>query len=113
VKAGAATEIGLKGKKHRIEDALSATRAAIEEGIVAGGGTALLRSRPALDGLIATLKGDQATGARIVRRALEEPLKWIAYNAGLEGPVMVQQAERETGSTGLNAETGGFTDLLK
>jgi chaperonin GroEL len=111
IKVGAATEIELKEKKHRIEDALSATRAAIEEGIVAGGGTSLLRARPAIDKL--KLSGDEATGAAIVRKALEEPLKWIAFNAGLEGSVMVQQVERETGNIGLNAETGAFEDLLK
>ena len=113
VKVGAATEVELKEKKHRIEDALSATRAAIEEGIVAGGGTALLRSRPAVADVVAKLSGDEATGARIVLKALEEPLKWIAINAGLEGSVIVQQAERETGSTGLNATTGEFVDLVK
>ena len=113
VKVGAATEVELKEKKHRIEDALSATRAAIEEGIVAGGGTALLRSRPAVDKVIAGLTGDEATGANIVRKALEEPLKWIAINAGLEGSVIIQQAERETGNIGLNAATGEFVDLVK
>jgi chaperonin GroEL len=113
VKVGAATEVELKEKKHRIEDALSATRAAIEEGIVAGGGLALLRSRPAVAEVVAKLKGDEATGANIVLRALEEPLKWIAINAGLEGGVTVQQAERETGSIGLNASTGEFEDLVK
>src|SRR5271165_5310711 len=101
VKVGAATEIELKEKKHRIEDALSATRAAIEEGIVAGGGTALVRSRPAVAKVADSLTGDEATGARIVWRALEEPLKWIAQNAGLEGAVMVQEVERLEGSMGL------------
>ena len=113
VKVGAATEVELKEKKHRIEDALSATRAAIEEGIVPGGGVALIRARAAVDEAIAGLTGDEATGARAVRKALEEPLKWIAYNAGLEGPMMVQQTERETGSIGLNARTGQFEDLYK
>jgi chaperonin GroEL len=113
VKVGAATEIELKEKKHRIEDALSATRAAIEEGVVAGGGTALLRARPAVAEAASKLDGDEATGARIVFRALEEPLKWIAVNAGLEGAVIVQHAERETGTTGLNAITGEFVDLMK
>jgi len=113
VKVGAATEVELKEKKHRIEDALSATRAAIEEGVVPGGGTALLRARGALNELIGTLKGDEATGARSVYKALEEPAKWIAINAGLEGSVMVQQIERETGNIGLNAATGEFEDLLK
>jgi chaperonin GroEL len=113
VKVGAATEIELKEKKHRIEDALSATRAAIEEGVVAGGGTALLRSRAAIDKLVKKLDGDEATGARIVSKALEEPAKWIAINAGLEGGVAVQQIERETGNIGLNAATGEFEDLVK
>jgi chaperonin GroEL len=113
IRVGAATEIELKEKKHRIEDAVSATKAAIEEGIVAGGGIALVRSRSSVIEVADALSGDEATGARIVAKALEEPLKWIAYNAGLEGPVMVQQAERETGSIGLNAATGQFEDLLK
>jgi chaperonin GroEL len=113
VKVGAATEVELKEKKHRIEDALSATRAAIEEGIVAGGGTALLRSRPAVNDLVSKLSGDEATGARIVLRALEEPIKWIAINAGLEGGVAVEAAERESGNVGLNALTGEYVDLVK
>jgi chaperonin GroEL len=113
VKVGAATEVELKEKKHRIEDALSATRAAIEEGIVPGGGTALLRSRVAIDKIIGDLTGDEATGASIVRKAVEEPLKWIAFNAGLEGSVVIQRAETESGSIGLNAATGEFVDLLK
>ncbi|MDP9452611.1 MAG: chaperonin GroEL [Actinomycetota bacterium] len=111
VKVGAATEVELKEKKHRIEDALSATRAAIEEGVVPGGGTALVRARAALDGL--GLSGDEATGATIVRGALLAPARWIAINAGIEGGVAVQQIERETGSTGLNAATGEFEDLYK
>jgi chaperonin GroEL len=113
VKVGAATEVELKEKKHRIEDALSATRAAIEEGIVAGGGVALLRTRPQVAKLVTTLTGDEATGANIVAKALEEPLKWIAINAGLEGSVIVQHAENETGNNGLNAQTGEFQDLVK
>jgi chaperonin GroEL len=113
VKVGAATEVELKEKKHRIEDALSATRAAIEEGVVAGGGTALLRARPAVSKAAAKLDGDEATGARIVFRALEEPLKWIAINAGLEGAVQVQEVERSEGSSGLNALTGAIEDLVK
>src|SRR6185369_10857952 len=112
-KVGAATEVELKEKKHRIEDALSATRAAIEEGVVAGGGTALLRSRAAVTAAIETLEGDEATGARIVYRALEAPARLIADNAGLEGAVIVQRVESESGSTGLNAATGEFVDLLK
>ncbi|HZT67293.1 MAG TPA: chaperonin GroEL [Acidimicrobiales bacterium] len=113
VRVGAATEVELKEKKHRIEDALSATRAAIEEGVVAGGGTALVRARPAVEKVVAALSGDEATGADIVRRSLTEPLRWIAHNAGLEGSVMVEHVERETGSIGLNAATGQFEDLIK
>ncbi|HUI04876.1 MAG TPA: chaperonin GroEL [Acidimicrobiales bacterium] len=113
VRVGAATEVELKEKKHRIEDALSATRAAIEEGIVAGGGVALVRSRAAVDTLAKSLDGDQATGARIVAAALDEPLKWIAINAGLEGAVTVRQVESESGSVGFNAATGNFEDLIK
>jgi chaperonin GroEL len=113
VKVGAATEIELKEKKHRIEDALSATRAAIEEGIVAGGGTALVRSRAAVNKAIAGLTGDEATGAGIVGRALAEPLKWIAINAGYEGAVMVREVERAKGTVGLNALTGELEDLVK
>jgi chaperonin GroEL len=113
VKVGAATEVELKEKKHRIEDALSATRAAIEEGVVAGGGTALLRSRDALAKAIKKLDGDEATGARSVLLALEAPARLIATNAGFEGSVIVEQAGRETGSTGFNAATGEFEDLVK
>jgi chaperonin GroEL len=111
VKVGAATEVELKEKKHRIEDALSATRAAIEEGVVPGGGTALLRARAAV--LELKLEGDEATGATIVYKALVAPAYWIAQNAGLEGSIEVQRAERETGAIGLNALTGELEDLLK
>ena len=113
VKVGAATEVELKEKKHRIEDALSATRAAIEEGVVAGGGTALLRARGAVTAVADKLEGDEATGARIVYRSLEEPLKWIAVNAGLEGAVQVQEVERSEGNFGLNAISGVVEDLVK
>ena len=113
IRVGAATEVELKEKKHRIEDAVSATKAAIEEGIVPGGGLALLRSRAAVDKLAKTLEGDEATGAAIVSKALEEPMRWIASNAGLEGAVVVQRAEREKGRVGLNAMTGEFEDLIK
>jgi len=109
---GAATEIELKEKKHRIEDALSATRAAIEEGIVAGGGTALVRSRAAVNKAIAALTGDEATGAAIVGRALAEPLKWIAINAGFEGAVMVREVEHAKGTIGLTL-SGELEDLVK
>jgi chaperonin GroEL len=113
VKVGAATEVELKEKKHRIEDALSATRAAIEEGIVAGGGTALLRARPAVGEVVNRLVGDEATGAQAVWKALEAPTRNIADNAGVEGAVIVQQVESESGATGFNAATGEFTDLVK
>src|SRR5262245_36243908 len=113
IKVGAATEVELKEKKHRIEDALSATRAAVEEGVVAGGGVALLRARPAVGDLVKTLHGDVATGARAVYNALDAPARLIADNAGLEGAVVVPQIERETGAIGLNAATGAFEDLVK
>jgi len=112
VQVGAATEVELKEKKHRIEDALSATRAAIEEGVVAGGGTALLRSRSAVSEVADGLDGDQATGARIVYAALEAPTRLIADNAGLEGAVMVREVEAASGTTGLNAMTGELEDLV-
>jgi chaperonin GroEL len=113
VKVGAATEIELKEKKHRIEDALSATRAAIDEGIVAGGGTALVRSRKAVDKLIETLTGDEATGARIVAKSLEAPLRHIAANAGFEGVVKVREVADAKGTIGLNAMTGELVDLVQ
>jgi chaperonin GroEL len=112
VKVGAATEVELKEKKHRIEDALSATRAAVDEGIVAGGGTALVRSRAAVDALVATLTGDEATGARIVANSLEAPLRCIASNAGFEGAVKVREVADASGSFGLNALTGEIVDLV-
>jgi chaperonin GroEL len=113
VKVGAATEVELKEKKHRIEDALSATRAAIEEGVVAGGGTALLRARAAVATATEALQGDEATGGRMVHKALEAPARTIADNAGLEGAVYVQKVEAESGSVGLNAATGELVDLIK
>jgi chaperonin GroEL len=113
VKVGAATEVELKEKKHRIEDALSATRAAIEEGVVAGGGTALLRARAAVDAVVESLEGDEATGARSVFRALEAPCRLIAENGGYEGAVIVQQVEKESGNNGFNAATGEIVDLMK
>ena len=112
VKVGAATEVELKEKKHRIEDALSATRAAVEEGIVAGGGTALVRARKDVDALVATLTGDEATGAKLVAAALESPLRHIAANAGYEGAVKVREVADATGSFGLNAATGELMDLV-
>ena len=110
IQVGAATEVELKEKKHRIEDAVSATRAAIEEGIVPGGGTALLRARAAVAAL--DLDGDEATGARMVHRALEGPSRQIAQNAGYEGAVIVQQIESSDGNTGFNADNGKFEDLV-
>jgi chaperonin GroEL len=113
IRVGAATEVELKEKKHRIEDALSATRAAIEEGVVAGGGTALLRARASVAKVVDSLTGDESTGAGIVHRSLSAPARLIADNAGLEGAVIVRQVESESGSTGFNAATGEFTDLIK
>jgi chaperonin GroEL len=113
IKVGAATEVELKEKKHRIEDAVSATKAAIEEGIVAGGGTALIRARKAVRKVVDSLQGDEATGARTVWESLVTPTRLIAENAGLEGTVWVQRVEAEEGATGLNAETGELTDLVK
>src|SRR6188768_2516380 len=106
IKVGAATEVELKEKKHRIEDAVSATRAAIEEGVVAGGGTALLRTRKAVGEVVASLEGDEATGAKIVWDSLSAPAWMIADNAGLEGSITVQQIESAEGNIGLNAATG-------
>jgi chaperonin GroEL len=111
VKVGAATEVELKEKKHRIEDALSATRAAIEEGIVPGGGVALIRAEGMLDKL--DLTGDEATGAKIVRDALSEPAKLIAQNAGHEGAVVVGHIRAEGDHRGFDAATGEYVDMLK
>ncbi len=111
IRVGAATEVELKEKKHRIEDAVSATRAAIEEGIVPGGGVALLRAQSALDKL--DLVGDEATGAEIVRRALELPAYWIAQNAGHEGAVVVSRVRDLSDAQGFDAAAGEYTDLFK
>ncbi len=109
IRVGAATEVEMKEKKHRIEDAIAATRAAVEEGVVPGGGSALVHAAAAVDGL--TLTGDEATGARSVRKALDAPLTQIAANAGFEGPVVVGKV-RELGSgQGFNAATGAYGDL--
>ena len=114
IKVGAATEVELKEKKHRIEDAVSTTKAAIEEGVVPGGGVALLRSQKAILEVQATLKGDEATGAGIVARAVEEPLKQISVNAGLEGGVVVDKVRNlKVATEGLNAATGVYEDLIK
>jgi len=115
IRVGAATETELKEKKHRFEDALSATRAAVEEGIVPGGGVTLLRAISAVDELLKSLEGDEATGAKIVRRALEEPARLIAENAGYEGSVIVQRILSETKNPrfGFDAATGEFTDMVE
>jgi chaperonin GroEL len=114
IKVGAATEVELKEKKHRIEDAVSTTKAAIEEGVVPGGGVALLRSQRNILELASKLEGDEATGARIVARAVEEPLKQIAVNAGLEGGVVVEKVrDMKNPADGLNAATMEYEDLFK
>ena len=111
IKVGAHTEVELKEKKHRIEDAISATRAAIEEGIVAGGGSALIQAVKVIDGL--DLEGDEKVGAKIVQKAAAEPLRWIAENAGLQGYVAVAKVSDLEPGMGLNAATGDYEDLVK
>ncbi len=113
IKVGAATEVELKEKKHRIEDAVSATRAAIEEGVVAGGGTALVRARAAVKAVVDSLEGDERTGAKTVWESLTAPARLIADNAGLEGAVTTQEVEAASGNMGLNAATGQMVDLVK
>ena len=113
LKVGAATEVELKEKKHRIEDAVSTTKAAIEEGVVPGGGVALLRAQAAVLAAADKLSGDEATGARMVARSLEGPIKQIAENAGLEGGVVVEKVKSLKGNEGLNAATGEYEDLVK
>jgi chaperonin GroEL len=110
IKVGAPTEIAMKEKKARVEDALNATRAAVEEGIVPGGGVVLLRAMPALDKL--RVSGDERIGVDIVRRALEEPIRWIAENAGVEGSIVVQKIREASGPFGFNAETEEYEDLV-
>ena len=112
VQVGAATEVELKETKHRIEDAISATRAAIDEGIVAGGGTALLRSRAAVAEVAAGLSGDEATGARIIGESLSAPTRLIAENAGHEGAIVVREVEAASGSEGFDAVAGEIVDLI-
>jgi chaperonin GroEL len=111
VKVGAATETEMKEKKARVEDALHATRAAVEEGIVAGGGVALLRAQRALDGL--ELDDEQQAGINIVRRAVEEPLRRIAENAGVEGSIVIEKVKNLKGNNGFNAQTEEYEDLMK
>ena len=113
VKVGAATEVEMKEKKLRIEDALNATRAAVEEGIVAGGGTALVSTIPVLDKLVETLEGEEQLGAKIVRKALEEPLKQIAINAGLEGAVIVQNVIEEDSEVGFDALNEKYVNMIE
>jgi chaperonin GroEL len=110
IKVGAATEIELKEKKHRVEDALSATRAAVEEGILPGGGVALLSTLPALDKI--RLTGDQATGLEILRKAVDEPVKWIAINAGKDGSVVVDKVKRSKKGVGYDASKDEYGDMV-
>ena len=110
IKVGAATETEMKEKKDRIEDALHATRAAVEEGIVAGGGVSLLRAQTVLEKL--KLEGDEQLGVKIVLRALEEPLRIISSNAGFEGSVVVDKVRQEKGNMGFNAKTGEYGDMI-
>ena len=113
IKVGAATEVELKEKKHRIEDAVQTAKASVEEGVVPGGGVALIRAQEQVLDLAKTLDGDEATGAALVARSLEEPLKQIAVNAGLEGGVAVEKVKNLRGANGLNARTGEYEDLVK
>ncbi|MBP0981182.1 MAG: chaperonin GroEL, partial [Oscillospiraceae bacterium] len=114
IKVGAATEVEMKEKKLRIEDALSATKAAVEEGLVAGGGTAMLNAMPAVEKLINTLDGDEKTGAKIVLRALEEPVRQIAANAGLEGSVIIDKIKRSRKmGYGFNAADEVYVDMME
>ena len=112
IHVGAATETEMKEKKARVEDALHATRAAVEEGIVAGGGVALLRTLPAIEALKLE-EADEQTGVGIVKRAVEAPLRELAYNAGVEGSLIVQEVKRRKGNEGYNVATGNYEDLVK
>ncbi|MGH7831732.1 MAG: TCP-1/cpn60 chaperonin family protein, partial [Candidatus Binatia bacterium] len=111
IKVGAATEMEMKEKKARVEDALHATRAAVEEGIVPGGGVALIRASAGLNNL--RVSDDERIGVRIVQKALEEPARWIAQNAGAEGSVVLDKIKNGKGAFGFNAATEEFEDLLK
>ena len=111
---GASTETELKEKKDRVDDALHATRAAVEEGIVPGGGVALLRTVKAIDAVINSLVGDEKIGAQIVRKAIEEPLRTLCFNAGVEGSLIVQEVMlKHKGAEGYNVATGEYEDLIK
>ncbi|MDO9580631.1 MAG: TCP-1/cpn60 chaperonin family protein, partial [Bacteroidales bacterium] len=111
IKVGAATEVELKERKHRVEDALSATRAAVEEGILPGGGVALLNALLVLDKL--EVSGDEATGVDIVRKAVEEPIRWIAENAGKDGSVIIDAVKKSPRGVGYDAEDDDFGDMEK
>jgi chaperonin GroEL len=111
IKVGAATETEMKEKKHRVEDALAATRAAVEEGILPGGGIGLLNALPALDKL--DVSGDQLTGVNIIRKAVEEPIRWIAINAGRDGAVIVDTVKKGVKGAGYNAETDKFGNMVE
>ncbi|MGB3684190.1 MAG: chaperonin GroEL [Rubrobacteraceae bacterium] len=113
IKVGAATETELKEKKHRVEDALSATRAALEEGIVPGGGVALLHAQKSVGDILDSLEGDEQTGAKIIFRALEEPIRQISSNAGSDGSIVVDKVRTQGGGTGFNALTGEYEDLVQ
>jgi chaperonin GroEL len=113
INVGAATKTEMKEKKARVEDALNATRAAVEEGIIPGGGVVLLRAIPALEKLEGQVPGDQVSGVRIVKRALEEPARQIANNAGVEGAIVVQRIKGQKGTVGYNAATDDYEDLVK
>ena len=113
IKVGAATEVEMKEKKLRIEDALNATRAAVEEGIVAGGGTALVSVIPSLDKLVEELEGEIQIGAKIIRKALEEPLRQIAINAGLEGAVIIQRVMSEDPEIGFDALNEKYVNMIE
>jgi chaperonin GroEL len=111
IKVGAATETEMKEKKARVEDAMHATKAAVEEGIVPGGGVALLRAGKALESLRS--KGDQRLGVNIIRRAIEEPMRWIASNAGQEGSIVVQRVKEMDAESGFNAQTDTYENLVQ
>ena len=111
IRVGAATETEMREKKHRLEDALAATRAAVEEGILPGGGIGLLNTLPALDKL--SLSGDEATGIAIIKKAIGEPIRWIAHNAGQDGAVIADAVKKSPPGIGYNAETGEFGDMVK
>jgi chaperonin GroEL len=110
IKVGAATETEMKEKKARVEDAMHATKAAVEEGIVPGGGVALIRASKALDKL--KVEGDQQIGVNIIRRAIEEPVRWIATNAGHEGSIVVQKVREMDSDSGFNAQTEKYENLV-